>query len=85
MHLKSEAELILSQTKQRFERQAKLLDRQKLLELEIEEEKLFEVHERLKIVKLKEHFESTCLESNVLPPELSKKESSIEKYDMLPV
>ena len=77
MHLKAEAELILSQTKERFERKAKLLEQ--LLELEIEKEKIFETQERLKIAELKEHFDKTCLESNVLPPELSKKQSSIEK------
>ena len=79
MHLKAEAELILWQTKERFERKAKLLEQQKLLELEIEKEKIFEAQERLKIAELKEHFDKTCLESNVLPTELSKKQSSIEK------
>ena len=79
VHLKAEAELILSQTKERFERKAKLLEQQKLLELEIEKEKIFEAQERLKIAQLKEHFDKTCLESNVLPPELSRKQSSIEK------
>ena len=78
MHLKAEAELILSQTKERFERKAKLLEQQKLLELEIEKEKIFEAQERLKIAKLKEHSDKTCLGSNVLPPELQK-QSSIEK------
>ena len=42
MHLKAEAELILSQTKERFERKAKFLEQQKLLELEIEKENIFE-------------------------------------------
>ena len=79
VHLKAAAELILSQTKEQFERKAKLLEQQKLLELEMEKEKIFEAQERLKIAKVKEHFEKTCLESNVLPPELSKKQSSIEK------
>ena len=79
MHLKAEAELILSQTKKRFERKAKLLEQQKLLELEIEKEKIFEAQERLKIAELKEHFDKTYLESNVLPAKSSKKQSSIEK------
>ena len=79
MHLKAEAELILSQTNERFERKAKLLEQQKLLELEIEKEKVFEAQEKLKIAELKEHFDKTCLESNVLPPELSKNQNSIEK------
>ena len=79
MHLKAEAELILSQTNERFERKAKLLEQQKLLELEIEKEKVFEAQEKLKIAELKEHFDKMCLESNVLPPELSKKQNSIEK------
>ena len=59
MHLKAESELILSQTKERFERKAKLLERQKLLELEIEKEKIFEPHERIKINKKKKHFNKT--------------------------
>ena len=67
-----------SQTKERFERKAKLLEQQKLFELEIEKEKIFEAQERLKILT-KEYFDKTCLESNVLPPELSKKQRSIEK------
>ena len=37
------------------------------------------MQEKLKIGKLKEHFDKTCLESNVLLPELSKKQSTIEK------
>ena len=37
------------------------------------------MQEKLKIAKLKEHFDKTCLESNVLLPELSKKQSTIEK------
>ena len=45
MHLKAEAELILWQTKERFERKAKLLEQQKLLELEIEKEKIFEAQD----------------------------------------
>ena len=57
MHLKAESKLILSQTKERFERKAKLLERQKFLELEIEKEKIFEPHE--KITKLKKHFDKT--------------------------
>ena len=79
MRLKAEAELTLSQTKERFERKAENLEQQKLLELEIEKEKIFEAQERLKIAELKEHFDKTCLESSVLPPKLSKKQSSIEK------
>ena len=79
MHLKAEVELILSQTKERFERRAKLLEQQKLLELEIEKEKIFEAQERIKIAELRQRFDKTCLESKVLPPELSKKQSSIEK------
>ena len=59
MHLKAESVLILSQTKERFERKAKLLERQKFLELEIEKEKIFEPHERIKITKLKKHFDKT--------------------------
>ena len=78
VHLKAEAELILLQTKELFERKAKLLEQQKLLELEMEKEKIFEGQERLKIAELKEHFDKMCLESNVLPPELSK-QSSVEK------
>ena len=65
MHLKAEAELILSQTKEHFERKAKLLEQQKLLKLEIEKENIFEAQERCKITKLKEHFSNACLESNV--------------------
>ena len=42
VHLKAEAELILSQTKERSERKTKLLEKQKLLELKIEKEKSFE-------------------------------------------
>ena len=79
MHLKTEAELLLSQTKERFERKTKLLEQRKPLELEIEKENIFEAQERLKIKELKEYFDNTCLESNVLPPELSKKQSLIEK------
>ena len=56
MHSKAEAELILSQKKEWLERKAKLLEQQKLLQLAIEKEKFFEVQERLKIAKLKEHF-----------------------------
>ena len=79
VHLKTEAELLLSQTKERFERKTKLLEQRKPLELEIEKENIFEAQERLKIKELKEYFDNTCLESNVLPPELSKKQSLIEK------
>ena len=78
-HLKAETELILSQTYERFERKAKLLEQLKLLELEIEKEKIFKAQERLKIAELKENLDNTCLESNVLPPKLSKKQSSIGK------
>ena len=42
MYLKTEAELILSQTKEQSERKAKLLEQQKLLKLEMEKEKIFE-------------------------------------------
>ena len=42
VYLKTEAELILLQTKEQFERKAKLLEQQKLLKLEIEKEKIFE-------------------------------------------
>ena len=59
MHSKAEAELILSQKKEWLERKAKLLEQQKLLQLAIEKEKFFEVQERLKIVKLKEHFDTS--------------------------
>ena len=45
MNLKAEAELNLSQTKERFQRKAKLLEQQKLLELEIEKEKIFEAED----------------------------------------
>ena len=62
------------QTKKQIERKTKLLEQQKLLELEIEEEKIFEVQERLKIAELKERFNNTCLESKV-----SKKQIFIEK------
>ena len=65
VYLKTEAELILLQTKEQFERKSKLLEQQKLLKLEIEKEKIFEARERLKIVELKKHFDKTCLESNV--------------------
>ena len=67
-----EAEEILWQTKEQFERKVKLLEQQKLLELEIEKEKISEVQVRLKIVELKQHLDNTCLRSNVLLPELSK-------------
>ena len=62
-----------------MKKKAKLLEQQKLLKLEIEKEKIFVEQERLKIAELKEYFDKKCLESNVLPPELSKKQSSIEK------
>ena len=42
VYLKTEAELILSQTKEQSERKAKLLEQQKLLKLEMEKEKMFE-------------------------------------------
>ena len=76
VNLKAEAVLILSQTKKQSERKAKLLEQQKLPELEIE--KVVEAQVRLKIAELKEHFDRTRLGSNVSPPELSKKQSSIE-------
>ena len=53
VHLEVDVELIFSQTKERFERKAKLLEQQKLLELEIEKEKIFEAQESLKIAELK--------------------------------
>lgn len=61
VQLNAEAESILSQTKERFERKAELLEQQKLLELEIENEKIFEAREKLKTAELKEHFDNTCL------------------------
>ena len=79
VRLKAKAALILLQTKEQFQKKAKLLEHQKLLELEIAKEKIFEAQERPKIAKLRKHFDNTCLESNVLPPELSKKQSCIEK------
>lgn len=68
MHLKVEGEPILLQTQEPFERKTKLLELQKLLQLEIEKENIFETQRRLKIAQLKEHFDNTCLESSVLFP-----------------
>ena len=53
MHIKVEAELVLSKAKEWSKRKTTLLEQPKLLELEIEKEKIFETQERLKIAELK--------------------------------
>ena len=48
-----------------LKKKAEFLKHQKLLELEIETEKIIKVQEKLKIAQLKEYFDNTCLECDV--------------------
>ena len=81
MQLKAKAELFFSQTKKRFERKDKVLEQQKIIELEIEKQNDFWSVREAKNNQIKKHFHNMWLKSNVLPPELGKKEKSIEKYE----
>ena len=63
---KAEAELLAVQAKERFDRKKELLEKQKILELELENEHLIEAQNKLQLIRLAENFEkgSICSDNN---------------------
>ena len=54
---RAEAELLTIQTKERFDRKKELLEKQKILELEFENEHLIEAQNKLQLIRLAENFQ----------------------------
>ena len=63
---KAEAELLAVQAKERFDRKKELLEKQKILELELENEHLIEAQNKLQLIRLADNFEkgSICSDNN---------------------
>ena len=63
---KAEAELLAVQAKETFDRKKELLEKQKILELELENEHLIEAQNKLQLIRLAENFEkgSICSDNN---------------------
>ena len=68
------AKLMPIQAKERFDRENKLLEKEKILELELENEHLIEAQNKLQLINLAENFEksSICCDNNQYLEGISK-------------